>query len=78
MLIFLPGRRPVKCEAKTTNIRHYKCPGGHRAHREEEQELHQVEGEGDRSPGLVNDDDVSGSRCWGEHTGGHRQNLTAD
>ena len=38
--IFLTGRRPVKCETKTTNIRHYKCPGGHRAHREEEQELY--------------------------------------
>ena len=59
--IFLAGRRSVKCEAKTTNIRHYKCSGGDRAHREEEQELYKVEG----------------GRGWREHPGGLRQNLTA-
>ena len=61
IFLFLLGRRPVKCETKTTNIRHYKCSGGDRAHREEEQELYKVEG----------------SRGWREHPGGLRQNLPA-
>ena len=32
IFLFLLGRRPVKCETKTTNIRHYKCSGGDRSH----------------------------------------------
>ena len=50
--IILGGWHP-ECATEAADLWHHQRAGGHRAHREEEQELHQVDG----------------SRSWTEHTG---------